>query len=85
MNLSIFVIIHNLMKHINAIDSCQAHLQVQYSFARSDTVVLIDSEPHMICICKTSLVCFIACAHSDIGFSTVLHSKQIYFAPDLLM
>ena len=49
------------MKDINLIDSCQAHLPVQYasksnSFARSDTDVVIDSEPHSSCTCKTSLL-----------------------------
>ena len=43
------------MKDMNMIDSCQAHLPVQYtlnikfnSFLRSDTGVVIDSELHLI-------------------------------------
>ena len=46
------------MNYTNLIDSCQAHLPVQYatfrSFARSDTGVVIDSEPHLSGTCKTS-------------------------------
>ena len=43
------------MNYTHLIDSCQAHLPVQYasnSFTRSDTGVVIDSEP---------LVCSIGC------------------------
>ena len=49
--------VHNLMKDINMIDSCQAHmyctLPTSNSVTRSDTGVLIDSEPHVIFTCKT--------------------------------
>ena len=46
------------MNYTNLIDSCKAHLPVQFamnmnSFARSDTGVVIDSEPHLSCTCKT--------------------------------
>ena len=50
------------MKDIHLIDSCQAHLPVQYtlrtsiSFARSDTGVVIDSEPHLSRMWKTCLL-----------------------------
>ena len=47
------------MNYTNLIDSCQAHLHVQYasnSSARSDTGVVIDSEPDMSRRCKTSLL-----------------------------
>ena len=65
MNLKIFfATIHNLMKYINMIDSCQAHLPMQYASnivkfefnARSDTGVVNDSKPHLIRTCKTSLL-----------------------------
>ena len=47
-----FATVHNLIKNINLIDSCQAHLlcnmlRTSISFARSDTGVVIDSEPHL--------------------------------------
>ena len=46
---------------LNLNDSCQAHLPVQYalnidSFARSDTAVVIDSEPHLSRKCKASFL-----------------------------
>ena len=49
------------MNYSNLIDSGQAHLPVQYasniySFARSDTGVVIDSEPHPNHMCKTSFL-----------------------------
>ena len=49
------------MNYTNLIDSCQAHLPVQYdstsnSFTRSDTDVVIDGEPHLSRTCKTSLL-----------------------------
>ena len=49
------------MNYTNLIDSCQAHLPMQYastsnSFARCDTGVVIDSEPHLSRTCKTSLL-----------------------------
>ena len=49
------------MNDINMIDSCQAHLpcnmlRTSNSFARSDTGVVSDSQPHLIHMCKTSLV-----------------------------
>ena len=49
------------MTDINLIDNCQTHLPVQYartlkSFVRSDTGVVIDSEPHQSRTCKTSLL-----------------------------
>ena len=45
---------------INMIDSCKAHLpckmlRTSNALARSDTSDVIDSEPHMIRTCKTSL------------------------------
>ena len=40
------------MNDINWIDKCQAHLPIQYSFARSDTGDVIDSEPHLSGMCK---------------------------------
>ena len=51
MNPYIYATVHSLMNYTNLIDSCQAHLPVQYapnisSFARSDTGVVIDSQPH---------------------------------------
>ena len=61
MDLQIFGTVHSLMNGIHLIDSCQAHLSVPYasnikSFARSDTGVLIDSEPHLSRTCKTSFL-----------------------------
>ena len=65
MNLKIFATVHSLMHYTNLIDSCQAHLPVQYasnieltsnSFAGSYTGVMIDSEPHLSCTCKTGLL-----------------------------
>ena len=49
------------MNDINFIDSCQAHLPMQSLrtsnlFSRSDTGIVIDSEPHLSCTCKTSLL-----------------------------
>ena len=49
------------MNDTNMIDSCPAHLPVQTlglsnSVARSDTGVVIDSEPHLIRTCKSSLL-----------------------------
>ena len=46
MSLLIYVTVHNLMKGINIIESCQAHLPFHSnSFARSDTGVVIDRNP----------------------------------------
>ena len=51
------------MKDINVIDSSQAHLRVQYASIvkficqKCDTAVVIDSEPHLILTCKTSIGC----------------------------
>ena len=46
------------MNDINLMDSCQAHLPVQYvSKIKSDTGVVIDSEPYPSRTCKTSLLC----------------------------
>ena len=60
MNLQIFATTHNLMEDINMIDSLQVSpcnmLQTSNSFARSDTVVVVVSEPHLICTCKTSIL-----------------------------
>ena len=58
MNLKIFATVHTLMNGIDMIDSYQAHaLRKSNSFVRSDTVVVIDNEPHlMFCMCKTSLL-----------------------------
>ena len=49
------------MNYTNLIDSFQAHLFVKYalninSFTRSDTGVVIDSEPQLSRTCKTSLL-----------------------------
>ena len=49
------------MNYTNLIDSCHAHLlcntlHTLNSLARSDTDVVIDSEPHMSGMCKTSLL-----------------------------
>ena len=46
------------MKDIKMIDSWQAHMPLQYSSnsARSDTGVVIDSEPDLIHMCQTSLL-----------------------------
>ena len=61
MNLEIFATVHRVMKDINLIDSCQAHLSMQCKskiefIARSDTGVMIDSEPHLSRTCKSSLL-----------------------------
>ena len=61
MNLYIFATVHSLMNDINLIDSCQAHLPVQYasisnSYVRSDTGVVIDRESHLSRTCKTSFL-----------------------------
>ena len=61
MNIYIFATVHSLMNYTNLIDSCQAQLPVQYAsnikfIARSDTGVVIDSEPHLSRTCKTSLL-----------------------------
>ena len=57
MNLKIFATVHTLMNGIDMIDSYQAYaLRTSNSFVRSDTGVVIDSEPHLICMCKTSLL-----------------------------
>ena len=62
-----FGTVHSLMKDINLIDSCQAHLPMQYPsnikfIARSDTGVLIDSEPHPSCACKS--IRLVVCVHA---------------------
>ena len=49
------------MYYTNLIDSCQAHLPVQFastsnSFVRGDTGVVIDNEPHLSRTCETSLL-----------------------------
>ena len=49
------------MNDTNLIDSCQAHLPMKRtsninSFARSDTGVVIDSEPHLSRTCKANLL-----------------------------
>ena len=49
------------MKDTNLIDSCQAHLPVHYTLkiefiARSETGVVIDSEPQLSRKCKTRLL-----------------------------
>ena len=59
------------------IDSCQAHLPMQYasdndSFARSDTGVVIDSEPHQSRTCKTSLLFAPLAVRVHTGCSTFL-------------
>ena len=54
-----FATVYNLMKIINMIDSCQEHmpmLRTSNSFDRSDTDVVMDSEPHLILMCKTNLL-----------------------------
>ena len=64
MNLLIFATVHSLINYTNLIDSCQAHLpldtlRTSNSFARSDTDVVIDREPHLSRTCKTCLLfCF---------------------------
>ena len=50
MNLKIFATVHSLMNYTTLIDSCQTHLPVQRAsnielIRRSDTGVVIDSEP----------------------------------------
>ena len=56
----IYATIHNLLNYANLIDSCQAHpcnaLRTSNSLAKSDTSVVIDSEPHLSCTCKISLL-----------------------------
>ena len=51
------------MNDINLIDSCQAHpcntLRTSISLARSDTGVVIDSEPHLSYTCEISLLCYV--------------------------
>ena len=69
------------MKDINLIDSCQAHLPVQYAsnidFTRNDTGVVIDSKPNLSCMCKTSLLFAPLAVHVHTGCSAnVLHSKE---------
>ena len=57
MNLKIFATVYSLMNYTTLIDSCQAHLPMQRaSFARSDTGVVIDSEPQPSRTCKTSFL-----------------------------
>ena len=89
------------MNDINLIDSCQAHLHVQYasnktaakltclcnalrtsnSFPRSDTGVVIESEPHLSLTCKTRLLfapfngC--QCSHWLFCFSVLHPNKTI--------
>ena len=73
-----FATVHNLMKDINMIDSCQAHLPVQFtlrtsnSFARSDTGAVID----LIGMCKTSLLLFAELAVSVHTGCSALHSNK---------
>ena len=56
MNLYISATVHSLKNGINLIYSCQADLPMQYASNRSDTGVVIDSEPHMSRTCKTNLL-----------------------------
>ena len=52
------------------------------SFARSDTDVVIDSEPHPSRRCKTSLICSIGCPCSAFRFYTPtnpLHDNVFFF------
>ena len=45
------------MNYTNLIDSCQAHLSMQYSSnTKLITGVVIDSQPHPSRMCKTSLL-----------------------------
>ena len=48
------------MNYTNSIDSCQAQLPLQYAsnieLARSETGVVIDSEPQLSRTCKTCLL-----------------------------
>ena len=59
------------MNYTDLIDSCQAHLPVQYAsnieFARSDTGVVIDSEPHLSRMCKTSFLFAPLAVHVQAG------------------
>ena len=86
-SLYIFATVHNLMNYKNLIVRSAAKLtcpRVQYAsnikliFVRSDTGVVIDSQPHLCCMCKTSLLfaCSIGCLCSRwlFGFS-VIHSN----------
>ena len=44
------------MNDTDMIDSCQAHLPVQQALNIELTGVVIDSEPHLSYMCKTSLL-----------------------------
>ena len=62
------------MNDINLIDNCQAHLPVHTlqtlnSFASSDSGVVIDSEPHLRRMCKTSLLFAPFAVHIHTGCS----------------
>ena len=70
MNLQIFASFHSLMNYTHLIDSSQAHLPVQYAFARNDTGVVIDSEPHASRTCKTNLLFALLAVCVQTGCST---------------
>ena len=53
----LFATVQNLMNYINLIHSCPCNtLRTANSFARSDTGVVIDSEPHRSRTCKSSFL-----------------------------
>ena len=63
------------MNYTALIDSCQAHLPVQYAsniefIARSDTGIVIDSEPHPSRTCKASLLMAPLAVRVQAGCST---------------
>ena len=62
------------MNYTELIDSCQAHLlgnmlRTSNSFARSDTGVVIDSEPHLSLMYKTSLLFAALAVRVQAGYS----------------
>ena len=59
------------MNYTNLIGSCQAHLPMHFASnieLRSDTGIVIDSEPHLSRTCKTSLLCALLAVRIQAGY-----------------
>ena len=68
------------MNDTNLIDSCQAHLPMQYASnieLRSDTGIVIESEPHLSRTCKTSLLCALLAVRIQAGYVAFLFTLRL--------
>ena len=55
------------------IDSYQAHFHMQFPF--SDNIAVIESEPHLVLMCKTSLLSASLAVQNHAGYSILLANK----------